>query len=445
MTRLLSSLPLLQTCLLLLVCSSLLFWPTSAQPGQPWTLYNFCYWTQNTLATSPHLAWGMQMSGTLNLTTLVPYLGVNGYLNNYGEFGGQIAYGYPVTAATGQRVVYQQGNGPKTSTITGVAPVLTYNGNDNILSVSGIYLDNTLHSLSFTLSSTPVFAMGTVPGNTQYVNINNNTYPLAYGAGLQESDNPINEGNADTITSYFYLAMTSTWSSSFACPNPLPAITVPSTALTQFQQSRTVSFCYTFTGGPGYYTDQSSNGQTWVVSTVGTITTTNYAGTTVNGRTAYLVTGMTGTRTYTDNFNNTFASTITGVAAVNSQSAQDQSLVTGEWLTQVTTNNGYIYLPNDVSNNVMYTSYPYFDSYGVNIQFQYAVADQYQYNLSSSIVRVFNYVQQSADPTDADLGEVTHTTQIQQPRRCRLLLAPVVHAPICPLLSSATVFALSAV
>ena len=395
--------------LLLVLFVSLLLSPHSviAQNGPLFTLYNFCYWTQNTLSTSPHLPWGMQMSGTLNLTTFAPYLGIYGGSGSFGT----IAPGYPVTNAIGTRVVYQGGNAAATSNIVGIAPLLSYNGNDNIISTTPPYLDNSIHSLTFVMSSQPVFAMGSVSYNPSWVNVNNNTYPLAGGAGLQESDNPINDGNADVVSSYFYLAPTTTWSSTFACPNPLLAITVPSAAVTQFnQQTRVVSFCYSFTGGPGYYFDNAGNGNTWTITTSGNITTTNYAGMGVDGRTAYMVTGLTGTRTYVDNFGVTITSQITGITGVDAQNAQSGSLATGDYLTQgeqVTNGKSQLYqLTNDISNNVMYTTWPYFDSYGVNLVTAYATADQYQYNLSTSIVRVFCYTTPAENlPSDGDLGE----------------------------------------
>ena len=117
---------------------------------------------------------------------------------------------------------------------------------------------------------------------------------------------------------------------------------------------------------------------------MGTLTTTNWAGTTVNGRTAYLVTGISGSRTYINNGLN-----ISGAAVNLLQvgSPNTQQLVSGgasffDYLAQAG-------LSSDISNSIFYASYPYFDQYGLNVIASGAIGNEDASNLTVSTFRLW--------------------------------------------------------
>jgi hypothetical protein len=192
-------------------------------------------------------------------------------------------------------------------------------------------------------------------------------------SAFQESDNPLNDGETVIITSQFSLAPATGWVNSYSgCPIPTPAtITVSSTTLSAYGQSNQYSFCYTFSSGAGYGT---LSGGLWQVAGQGTFTTTAYIGTTVSGRSAALLTGVSGLRVYSiqDVVTNyqLISQTVqfTGLLSVNGGRLQNAST----FINQASAGYGGIHGGSAASgyyaNNVFYpTSWPWLDSYGAQM------------------------------------------------------------------------------
>ena len=295
------------------------------------SVYTFCYSiTASNPASSPIPSWAIRMSGSLNVST-----------NTSGS-------GLIITAATGQRVVYYLGMNV-TQSILNVAPVNAWNANDNQVLYNGVanlpYLDSTaIHSLSFVLSTTAYFAYGAGP--SPYVNVNN------YSGIISESDNPPNDGTINTVISSFTFAPSSNYSAAVSCS--FSSSGLPAFSIAQQQQLSSVlswNFCYSFTGGPG---DDGSNqnGVVWNIVASGTFNTTGYSGQ-VNGQTAYLITGITGTRSYYDGAGNIYSTAIVGVGPLNPLPYQPFSP---------------LFSSIAYSSNLLYPTYPYFDGSGVALQ-----------------------------------------------------------------------------
>ena len=360
--------------------------------GQGVSYYAFCFSATQTNPSSPSLPWAVSMSGTLAMNTSAAAL-TQGYFSNYLAIfpASQQLSGYPVLNATGSRTIYAQGQS-QTLSITGVAPINAYNGNDNILQITPPYFDNLAHSITFTLSGgQPLFALGTISsqgavvGNYGYASINNYTTPQYGGAGVQESDDPPNDGMANVLTSTFTLTAASSYSASVSCP----ALTNPGAAPAAFSSTLTWSFCYTFTGGGNFAT---VNGQQWFITGSGTITTTGYAGT-AGGRTAYQIIGMTGTRTYTNaGTGDSTTVNILGVGGPNTQQAVDYQAEQFDYLAT----GG---LESDLGNNLLYPTYPYFDQWGVNIVTDADIGNEDQSNLTVNAFRLW------VDPTSYSFNE----------------------------------------
>ena len=142
----------------------------------------------------------------------------------------------------------------------------------------------------------------------------------------------------------------------------------------------TWSFCYEFDGGGNFAT---VNGQRWSTTASGTLTTTAYAGKTTSGRTAYLITGMTGVRTYT-NAGTGQASTanILGVGGPNTQQAVAYYSEQFDYLGQAGQE-------ADISNNLFYPTYPYFDAWGVSVVTDTFIGNEDQNNLTVNAFRLW--------------------------------------------------------
>ena len=260
--------------------------PTSAQS---WSLWNFCYTLEQTLTTSPYLQWSVVTQGTLNVST-TPSSSI-WYAN---------ATGYAVLGATGTRTIYSQGLTASTVSITGVASPNTYGWNDNLIQLTSPYLSS-YHSVSFVTSAVPKYAAGVAtfnyaPSGLPYVNMQNYTVPRSTGAGVQEIDNPLNDGVVSVISSQFFLVATTSFSSTYQCPYQPAAFTVPTATVTAYNTPLQFTLCYQFAAG-GFRTGAYADG-IWTDSVSGTLTTSGYLGTTTTGLSAYLIKGFSGTRAY---------------------------------------------------------------------------------------------------------------------------------------------------
>ena len=338
---------------------------------------SFCYSIVQSLQTSPYLPFSVYVQGTLSVSTTA----------TASFWGAQYGTGYQVVDAIGTRTVQVQGKPAATANIVGVAAIDQYSWNDNLIQLTGAPLTQ-YHSLSFKLDSTAQFAGGPAvspqsPTGSVYFNIQNFSTPVALGAAFQESDNPLNDGETVVITSQFSpLVATTSWANSYsACPIAAPAtITVPSTVLTAFAARLQYSFCYTFSSGSGYGT---LSGGLWQVAGQGTFTSTAYTGTTVSGRAAQLLVGVTGTRTFSlnDIVSNyqpiTQTVTFTGLLSPNGGRLQNASVFINGL------SNGYGGLHGGAAaagwyaNNVYYpNSWPWLDAYGAQILTSGGVEDE---------------------------------------------------------------------
>ena len=79
-----------------------------------------------------------------------------------------------------------------------------------------------------------------------------------------------------------------------------------------------------------YYIVGSANGVSYITSVSGSLTTASSA-VTVKGRSAYNVTGLTGTRVYSDSVGRNSSTTISGLAATNSNYSMIDQLVYSSW------------------------------------------------------------------------------------------------------------------
>ena len=274
----------------------------------------------------------------------------------------------------------------------------SYNGNDNILASTPPYFDNLAHSLTFTLSGQPQFVQGVlntqfdVAGNLKYSNLNNYTFPLNNGAGVWESDDPPNDGDANVVTSTFALTPSSSWSASVTCANTVSQPTVSSAVSAQYSATISWPFCYTFTGGGNF---ASVNGQVWNIVAYGTLTTTAYQGTgAMTGLPMYMATGVSGQRSYS-NAGTGISTTVNfaGLGGVNAQQAINYNDDQFDFL--------YTYYGDfsNIADNVFFPSYPYFDQYGVNLIGNGWYGNEDQNNLTTNALRLF------VDPNSFSLDE----------------------------------------
>ena len=240
-----------------------------------------------------------------------------------------------------------------------------------IIKLSAPYVDTTQvsgggHSLSYVLSGPAAFADGFIrtPGavNSSYVNMNGYAYYPPAGGYITESDLPSNDGISQSLVSSMELRFDPTGINT--CRLSLAAYTAPtSTQLAAFNSPGPVyAFCYQNTGGPGGY--GTVDGGAWQTVVAGVMTMYGYAGTTLGSsslpaRPAYLVAAVNGTRTYTFENGSTQVAVLTGLGSVNAMGAQQlpggQST---DWWGSY-----YFY-----GNNVVYPTFPYFDTFGVILQ-----------------------------------------------------------------------------
>ena len=280
--------------------------PVLCQP-----FYAVCFTLSSSLLTSPLFPWSISVSGTLNVSLPDPSSGLVRVLH----------------ANTVRSSTYQGRTVSVTPTGDTLLAAGSYQGNDNLLSLTPPYL-TAAHSLAFVFPSTVYSAYG--PSGAAVSVYNDSTF------GLLEDTSPPNDGVLASITSSFTLTPSTVYSSDVHCP--LPA--VPSPTAVQLQQLSTpvvYSFCYLFTGGPG---DGSSDpsGAVWTITAQGNFTTSSYTGTGSAGQGSVL-SSVSGVRLYTAPDGTLSSATIAGLAPVNP-------------------------LHGSLASNVLYTAYPYLDTYG---------------------------------------------------------------------------------
>ena len=322
----------------------------SACQQPTYTQMQFCYTITNTLTTSPWLPWTVSVSGLMNVSTFY----------TPGEYGVAQPSGYLVQSITGTRTMQWQG---KTSTrnIVGVAPINAYNYNDNIINLASPFLARSYHSVSFMLDGPAAFADGYLPNNSPYVNINGYNGYSPSGSGVTESDLPENDGAANVVVGSFQMRFD--FFGTLGCGLPGNGSTDPlytpptSTQLTQFNTAGPqMAFCWSHTGGPGgdYV---SANGAYWQITSSGVMTLAGYLGTTGTGRQARKIVSVTGSRTY--QFENGTSQVVPfTLGAVNAMAnyTNPGGFEVGSFST------------NFYGNNILYTSYPELDRFGVVLQ-----------------------------------------------------------------------------
>ena len=316
--------------------------------GAPPTMqFAFCYVITNGLTTSPYGPWQVVVSGVLTVSTTWTQ-------GEYGPNRTSTSYGYQVLNATGTRTLTFRAQ-TFTNRILSVAPVNAYNFNDNIILLGSPVFDNARHSLAFQLDGPAMFASGL--GYANFVTVNNWTKPYTLGMGFNEYEQPVNDGITHVITSAWSMQLLN--ATNAQCPLPIPSLpTIPAAALALFSQTQNFSFCWSHTGGPGGY--GTLDGGNWTITSSGVLTTTMYNGTTTDGRTAYLVVNVTGTRTYTFENGSTQVVQLVGVAP---PPAAISSLLPASYVSSFTTTSS----GNFIANNVFYPVFPYFDSWGLAI------------------------------------------------------------------------------
>ena len=261
----------------LLLAVALLLSTASSQPAGT-AYYSFCYTVQQALPTSPYLPFSVVTSGTLLVSTALS----PAWWNTSALYAG-----YQVVNATGTRTVVAQGLSPVTRNIVGVAPVGSFEWNDNLIFPASASPLTGLHGIGFALDGNATYATGLMttasnPYGFPYVTIQNYTTfkPKTYGAGLHEYGQPLNDGVSNQITTSFYIAPSTSFTAGFSCPITVSSITVPAATLTAYNTRTSYTFCYSFTQGPGRGTYNDGN---WTDQAYGTITTTGWLGTGLNG------------------------------------------------------------------------------------------------------------------------------------------------------------------
>ena len=276
------------------------------------SLLSLCYTLSSSLLSSPVYPWSVSVYGTLNVSA--PLAGSGGGL-------------VEVQSATLQRTAVYRGQTHNTAGLTNaLAPANSYLANDNTLSLTAPYLYST-HSLAFVFASSVYSAYG---NSSASVSVYNDT-----AFGLAEDNIPPNDGVLAAVQATFTLAPATAYTANVPCTQPsLPA---PAAAdLTALNTAVAYAFCYTFTGGPG----DGTAGSTWTISVQGNLTTSAYSGTGEADGAGSVVIGIQAVRVYTDPNGVLSTSRISGLANSNWQRG--------------------LY-----ASNVLYPTYPYFDTYGL--------------------------------------------------------------------------------
>ena len=361
--------------------------PASAQSGAGWQLYSFCYFTQNTLATSPYLPWSMYAQGTMNVST-ASSLGSYRFSVSQNVFSVSNSSGYQVYGITGFREVYAQGQALRTNQIVGVTAVGQYGGNDNLIQLSAPYF-TTPHALSFYLDGVAPFAAGpavypSALTGTRNVSLNGFAeYGGATGgatATVSESDNPPNDGQTNVIVSGFQLATAigGFVNSYSGCTLTRPsAPSIPAATLTAYQTSVTWPFCYQFDSGAN-----NVGNALYVTTTSGVITTAGYQGVSpTNTSTGYLAKAVSGTRTFSVQYNypGDLVSTTNFVAALQAIGSPLSPFASFPQEAQYYTSGLFPY-----TNNVLYPAFPNFDLYGIAFILNSSVPEEFSYTVSAS-------------------------------------------------------------
>ena len=278
------------------------------------SLYSLCYTLSSSLSSSPVFPWSVSVSGTLNVSA--PLAGS----------GGQVLVA--VQSATLQRTAVYRGQTYSAAGLTNsLAPANSYQNNDNTLSLTAPFLTDP-HSIAFVFASIVYSAYGNSSGNMVAL-YNDSMY------GLAEDNVPPNDGVLANIQTTFTLTPTSTYTANVACTQPAAA-TPTATQLAALNTPVVYAFCYSFSGGPG----DGTVGSTWSISVQGNITTSQYTGSGADGSIGSIVTGIQGVRVYSDPNGVITTSRIIGLTSSNWQHG--------------------VY-----ASNVLYASYPYFDTEGL--------------------------------------------------------------------------------
>ena len=355
----------MMSCSLLLRCALLALLCLSASPAvSAQTYYSFCYYQQNTLATSPYLPWSTYAQGTLSVAALGTALTVIG--------------------ATGTREVYVQGKALQTNNILGVSAPLAYGDNDNQLNSTAPFLSGR-HALTFYLDGVAQFAQGPAifrgaPSGTNNVSINAWTQysysgNKAIAVAFAESDMPPNDGATNVIVGAFQLTPTTSYTNSFAgCTLPRPAApTIAAAVLTAYNALTTWPMCYQFVFG------QEGLGSAGFVTTVSAvITTRGYLGADPTGlATGYLAVGINGTRNFTvqsNSLNIPSQSYIVSLIGIGAPLAPYLNFLSYNSTSAL----------RRYPSNVLYPTFPQIDQWGLAILTNTSVLDEYTATVNSS-------------------------------------------------------------
>ena len=338
----------------LLALLALLAAPASAQ-----TFYSYCYFQQNTLATSPYLPWSVYSAGTFSIN-----------VNTAAQTG-------VVTAVTGFREVYVQGKALQTNQILGVNAPDVYGSNDNLLSLVSPYLKPG-HAVSFYLDGIAQFAAGPavyrgfLTGSANVSIEAFSEYRDDSGAlitnALAESDNPPNDGTINVIASGFQMAATSTFINSYAgCTLTRPtAPSIPAATLAAYNAPMTWPMCYQFQSGAS-----NVGANAYITTVTGVFTTTGYQGTSPTGQlTGYLATGVNGTRNWTVASNRIDRVTTSYIISLVAIGSPLSPYINFALYNSTSTTRRF-------TDNILFPTFPQIDSWGIALIANASVLDIY--------------------------------------------------------------------